>query len=81
MIIVMFHVFGGHLAAILDLQRFYANGTYPVYSLCAGPTIRPKKYVSNLINNGVMAVFMFAPAILNILISPRVPGWHQPDYQ
>ena len=73
------------LAAILDLQTLYANGTYPIYSLRAIPTIRPKKYVSKLINNGVMAVFMFAAAILaailNILISPRVPEWHEPDYE
>ena len=42
---------------------------------------RPKKYVSKLINNGVMAVFMFATAILNISISPRVPEWPGADYE
>ena len=73
------------LAAILGLQTVYANRTYPIYFLCARPTIRPKKYVSTLINNGVMAVFMFAAAILtdivNIFIFPRVPEWHEPDYE
>ena len=37
------------------------------------------------IYNGVMSVFMFAAAILaamlNISINPRVPQWHQPDYE
>ena len=73
------------LAAIFGSQTVYANRTYPIYLLCAGPTIRPKKYVSTLINNGVMAVFMFAAAILtdivNIFIFPRVPEWHEPDYE
>ena len=72
-------------AAILGLQTVYANRTYPIYFLCAIPTIRPKKYVSALINNGVMAVFMLAAAILtaivNIFIFPRVPEWHEPDYE
>ena len=38
-----------------------------------------------LIDNGVVAVFMFAAAILaailNISISPRVREWHEPDYE
>ena len=73
------------LAAILDLQTLYAYGTYPIYFLCLRPIIRPKKYVSMLINNGVFAVLMFAAAILaailNILISPMVPECHELDYE
>ena len=85
MIIVMLHVFAAILAAILDLQTLYANGTYLIHSIVASATIRPKKYVLKWITNGVMAVFMFAAAILaailNISISPRVPEWHEADYE
>ena len=45
------------LPAILDSQTVYANWAYPIYLLCARPTLRPKNYVSKLISNGVMAVF------------------------
>ena len=45
MIIVMLHVLGAMLAAILDFQTLYANCTYLIYSVVTIPTIRPKKYV------------------------------------
>ena len=63
-------------------MRFYPNseaGAFP------RTTIRPKKYVPKWIKNGVMAVFMFAgailAAILNISISPRMLEWHETDYE
>ena len=63
------------LTAILDFRTLYGNGTYHIHSLCARPTIRPNKYVSKLINYGVMAVFMFAAATLAAILNifcPRV---------
>ena len=47
MIIVMLHVFATILAAILDLQTLYANGTYHIHSFVASATIQPKKYALN----------------------------------
>ena len=46
MIIVMLHVFAAILAAILNLQISYANGTYLIHSFVARATIRPKKVPS-----------------------------------
>ena len=33
MVIVMFHVCGGHFGSHLGFATLYANGTHPVYSL------------------------------------------------
>ena len=60
------------LAAKLDLQTLYANGTYTIYLLGAIPTIRPKKYVSKIIKNGVMTVLMFAAAILAAILNTLI---------
>ena len=43
---------------------------------------KQREYASGRISNEVMAIvifFTFVEAILNILISPRVPEWHEPD--
>ena len=79
LIIAILHVFGNHFGS----TNVFANIACKLYIsdilIVATPKIRPKTYVPKWITNGVMAVFMFAAAILaailNISISPRGPEW------
>ena len=71
--------FGSHFGCNIVFANIACKLYISDLLIVATPKIRPKKYVPKWINHGVMAVFMFAAAILaailNISISPRGPEW------
>ena len=70
------------MAAIMDLQTSFVVDTSPLLFFVGQN--RQREYVSGRISDEVVVfiiLFRFMGAILNISISPRVPEWHEPDYQ